>query len=110
MGGAAANRVTSAGATAVGNNLGSETASIDVDNLPEHEHDMRGDTGAQYYAIRDNSGVPADTNAIQFDAPTGTNAGQALPSSGGIRTTTALGQPLDIMNPYISLNYIIYTG
>ena len=110
MGGASANRVTSDGATAVGNNLGSETTSIDLDNLPEHEHDMRGDTGAQYYAVRDNSGVPDDTNAIQFDAPTGTLAGQALPSSGGIRTTTALGQPLDIMNPYISLNYIIYTG
>lgn len=110
MGGAAANRVTSAGATAVGNNLGSESATIDLDNLPEHEHDMRGSSGAQYYAIRDNSGVPDDPTAIQFDAPTGTLAGQALPSSGGIRTTGSLGEPLDIMNPYLSVNYIIYTG
>lgn len=110
MGGAAAGRVTSAGATAVGNNLGSETTTIGLENLPEHEHDMRGDSGAQYYAIRDNAGVPADATAIQFDAPTGTLAGQALPSSGGIKTTTALGEPIDIMNPYLAVNYIIYAG
>jgi microcystin-dependent protein len=105
-----AGRVTSAGATAVGNNLGSENTTIGVENLPEHEHDLRGDSGAQYYAIRDNAGTPADATAIQFDAPTGTLAGQALPSSGGIKTTTALGEPIDIMNPYLAVNYIIYTG
>lgn len=106
----AAGRVTSSGATAVGNNLGAEEATIDVSNLPEHEHDMRGDSGQQYYALRDNTGTPLDSEAIQYDAPTGTLAGQALPSSGGIKTTTALGVPLNIMNPYLAVNYIIYTG
>jgi len=110
MNGDAAGRVTSSGATAVGNNLGSEKATIDVSNLPEHEHDLRGDAGSQYYAIRDNTGAPLDGQAIQYDAPTGTQAGQALPSSGGIKTTQTLGTPMDIMNPYLALNYIIYTG
>lgn len=105
-----ANRVTGDGAIEVGNNLGSESVIIDIINLPEHEHDLRGESGSQYYIIRDNTGIPLDDDAIQYDAPTGTLAGQAYPSSGGIKTTTDLGQPLDIMNPYLALNYIIYTG
>lgn len=110
MGGTAAGRVTSDGATAIGNNLGSETTTIDVDNLPEHEHDLRGTSGDQYYVIRDIQGAPQDTDAIQYDAPTGTQAGQALPSSGGVKTTTQLGQPVNVMNPYLAVNYIIYHG
>lgn len=106
----AAGRVTSSGATAVGNNLGTEKVTIDIANLPEHEHDLRGASGQQYYVVRDNPGVPLDSEAIQYDAPTGTLAGQALPSSGGIKTSTTLGQPLDVMNPYLAVNYIIYTG
>ena len=40
--------------------------------------------------------------------PTGQNAGQAATSSGSVTGTT--GQSVDIMNPFMSLNYIIYTG
>lgn len=122
MGGSAAGRVTGTGATEVGNNLGQESTYITVDNLPEHEHDLRGDSGDQYYAMRDISGAPQDAEAIQYDAPTGTAAGQALPSSGGVAGHTELrevdvageslllGAPLNIMNPYLALNYIIYHG
>ena len=106
----AAGRVTSTGASELGNSLGSEGTVLDVTNLPEHEHDLRGDSGAQYYTIRDNSGELQDNEAITYDAPTGAQAGQAYPSSGGIKTTSALASPLDIMNPYLALNYIIYTG
>ena len=110
MGGVSANRVTSTAADAVGNSLGSENVTIGLDNLPEHEHDLRGESGAQYYVTRDISGVPIDADAIQYDAPTGALAGQALPSSGGIKTTGTLGEPMDVMNPYLAINYIIYTG
>lgn len=110
MGGTAANRVTSNGATAIGNNLGSENVTIGLENLPEHEHDLRGESGDQYYVIRDIQGAPQDVDAIRYDAPTGNQAGQALPSSGGIKTSSALGEPIDVMNPYLALNYIIYTG
>lgn len=110
MGGNDANRVTSTAAEAVGNSLGSEAVTIGLDNLPEHEHDLRGESGSQYYVTRDISGVPIDEDAIQYDAPTGALAGQALPSSGGVKTTGSLGQPLDVMNPFLAVNYIIYTG
>jgi microcystin-dependent protein len=105
-----ANRVTSSAADGIGNSLGAESVTITLENLPEHEHDLRGESGAQYYIIRDISGEPADDDAIQYDAPTGTLAGQALPSSGGVKTVGSLGVPLDVMNPYLALNYIIYTG
>lgn len=110
MGGTDANNVTAGYAEDVGLTGGSETQAIATENLPEHEHDLRGDQGDQFYAIRDVAGAPRDNEAIQYDAPSDTGNGQALPKSGGIITDTTLGQPLNTMNPTLTMNYIIYTG
>jgi microcystin-dependent protein len=112
MGGTSANVVTAESADVIGSTDGSETENILVQNLPEHKHDMRGDSGDQYYALRDVSGTPNDVDAITYDAPTATGNGQALSNSGGVVTGIgeSLGTPLNIMNPTITLNYIIYTG
>jgi len=110
MGGSSANVVTEGYADGIGRTGGSETTSIGVDNLPEHEHDLRGDSGDQFYAIRDVAGVPRDPEAIQYDAPQSLGNGQALPKSGGIISDAELGQPLDVMNPTLTMNYIIFTG
>lgn len=112
MGGDSANTVIAESADVVGATSGSETAQVLVQNLPEHKHDMRGDSGDQYYAIRDVSGTPNDDAAIIYDAPTATGNGQALSNSGSVVTSLGetLGTPLNIMNPTITLNYIIYTG
>ena len=40
--------------------------------------------------------------------PTGQNAGQAVTTSGGVSGTT--GQAMETLSPFMSLNYIIYTG
>ena len=112
MGGTSADTVTANSADVVGAKDGSEDVTIQVENLPEHEHDLRGDSGDQYYAIRDVSGTPNDNEAIIYDAPTGTGAGQAYPNSGGVLTQgiQTLGNAINIMNPTITINYIIYTG
>ena len=110
MGGTSANNVTLASADVLGSKDGNEDVTIQVENLPEHEHDLRGDSGDQYYALRDVSGTPNDNEAIIYDAPTGTGAGQAYPASGGILTDESLGTAMNVMNPFITLNYIIYTG
>jgi len=110
MGGTSADTVTAASADVVGAKDGAEQVNINVKNLPEHNHDLRGPSGDQYYAIRDVSGTPTDNEAIIYDAPTGTGAGQAFPNSGGILTDGDLGDPINVMNPYITINYIIYTG
>src|SRR6056300_957789 len=110
MGGTSADVVTAAAADVVGAKDGSEDVTIQTENLPEHEHDLRGDSGDQYYAIRDVSGTPNDPEAVVYDAPTGTGNAQAYPSSGGVLTDDSLGTPINIMSPYITINYIIYTG
>tara|TARA_E500000178_G_scaffold320632_1_gene343883 strand:- start:5027 stop:7054 length:2028 start_codon:yes stop_codon:yes gene_type:complete len=110
MGGGSANVVTSAAADTMGSVEGQQNQTIAVTNLPEHEHDLRGPSGDQYYTIRDVSGTPNDAQGIQYDAPTGAQAGQAYPTSGGVLTNNALGSAVDIMNPYMALNYIMYAG
>ena len=111
MGGDPAGTVTADYATGVGQVGGSEFEDIAVENLPEHKHDMRGDSGDQYYALRDVSGTPNDNEAIVYDAPNASGNGQALPNSGGILTSAeSLGVPLNIMNPTLTINYIIWTG
>lgn len=110
LGGPSANRVTNISADNIGGNAGSETSNIDVNNLPEHEHDLRGDSGTQYYGIRAGSGEPVDDNAVTLTIEPGLGGTQGLASSGGVQTTGSLGDPLNVMNPYLAVNYIIYTG
>lgn len=112
MGGDSADVVTAESADQIGSTDGLEKTEILVTNLPEHKHNLRGDSLDQFYAIRDVSGTPADADAIVYDAPTGTAGGQALSNSGGILLTAeqTSGNPLNIMSPHLVVNYIIYTG
>jgi microcystin-dependent protein len=76
--------------------------------LPDHEHDLVVE-GTQFYAILDAAkGANSPVSSITFDAPTGQNAGQAVTTSGGVAGTT--GQAMETLSPFMSLNYIIYTG
>lgn len=110
LGGPSANRVTNIAADAIGGNAGTESKNIDVTNLPEHEHDLEGESGTQYYGIRQGAGEPVDDDAVTLQIEPGLGGTQGLASSGGVKTTNNLGDPLDVMNPYLAVNYIIYTG
>ena len=110
MGGNTANRVTDATADTIGGTGGAQNTTIQLNNLPEHEHDMEGDSGTQYYATRVGTGTPADSGAIQLSITSGTQGTQGLASSGGIKTTSSLGTAMDTIDPYLAVNYIIYTG
>ena len=110
MGGPSANRVTDLAADAIGGNAGTETKSITTSNLPEHEHDLEGESGTQFYGIRVGAGEPVDDNAITLPIEPGEGGTQGIASSGGIKTNATLGAPLDVMNPFLAVNYIIYTG
>jgi microcystin-dependent protein/cytoskeletal protein CcmA (bactofilin family) len=120
----AANRVTSVAADTIGTSSGDEEKDISKANLPEHEHDLRAPNGDQFYAIADiaTSGT-TDPSAITYDAPTGASAGTAISTSGGVleggetgngdyRSVDGeqLGTALNVMNPYQTVNYIIYHG
>lgn len=110
MGGVSANTVTADYADGVGQIGGSEEKTLNVDQLPEHKHNLSGDSGDQYFALRDVSGTPRDGEALVYDAPTGLGNGQALPNSGNIIRDATVGQPINTMDPTLTLSYIIYTG
>lgn len=110
IGGTSADIVTAGSADVVGALDGSETKIIDVTNLPEHQHDLRDSDNNQFYVIQDRQDPTSDTNVSAIDAPTATNAGQKLSNSGDIISSTAVGQPINIMPPTVTLNYIIYAG
>lgn len=104
-----AGRVTNAFAQAIGGVAGTEKVSIATTNLPEHRHSLKGAAGSQYFAVRNVAGNPDDDDALS--GPGGQAAAQAqyLSNSGGVISDTH-GEMLNIMNPYLSVNYIIFTG
>jgi microcystin-dependent protein len=110
MGGPSANRVSDIAADAIGGNAGAETYTIATDNLPEHEHDLEGASGTQFYGVRVGAGEPVDDNAIALPIEPGLGGTQGIASSGGIKTEATLGTPFNVMNPFLAVNYIIYTG
>lgn len=107
--GGPANRVTAPEADSVGLASGSEARLVEQSQIPDHVHDMKGNDENQYYAFRNIPGAPTDTDAISGEGSTVTARGQYLLNSGGILDYSAQN-PLNVMNPYLALNYIIYTG
>jgi len=110
-GGGSANRVSSAAADQLGSGAGSESCTLQLGNLPDHKHNMR-TTTAQYYAV----GLPG--SGTDSEAPTkigmqpSTTTANGLRHSGAILApeNTTLGQAFVITNPYLTINYIIFTG
>lgn len=112
MGGPAAGRVSgNYSASTLGNVGGDTDVIIQTDNLPEHTHDLKGDANSQFYAVRTNSEAPIDTDAIDLQIASGAGGTQGIPTSGNIvRDPLIHQQPMYVMNPYLAINYIIYTG
>ena len=106
----AADRVTSVTADTVGMSEGTEDTTLSVGNLPQHRHNLQGNLGGQYYAFRNTPGAPDDTDASSGLGATAAAAGQYLTNSGPVQTTGSIGVPFSTMNPYLTINYIIFTG
>jgi microcystin-dependent protein len=111
-----ANRVTDVTADSIGSGNGEEEYSLVVSDLPDHKHDLRGTTstgskGNQYYATRNSADPITDVDAVPHttNGPNSAGTGQFLTNSGGI-DAPVLGNPVNLMNPYLTINYIIYTG
>lgn len=94
-------------ANIVGGIGGSESNVISVKNLPDHVHDLRTASG-QYYAVGLQGQVP-DPNATPGYGLPATNTGQGIANSGSVISETHAEQ-LNVMNPFLTINYIIYTG
>lgn len=107
-----AGRVTHDGASGVvGGYDGSESKSIAVENVPNHRHDMKGDAGTQFYGVTKTiGGTDADAIPDLALATDAQNTAKYLPHSGDMVNGSQTSTPLNVMNPWLGLNYIIYTG
>ena len=97
-------------ARTLGNSNGREQQTLLTQNLPDHTHSLKGDDGTQFYAINNESGNPTDTGAFQAGKSTTTADGQYINSTGNIENVGITSQPFNIMNPYTTINYIIFAG
>ncbi len=109
-GGGNIDRVSGTAPDNLGDSGGQPSNSLTTSNLPDHEHSMKGSTGQQYYATRIDTAIPTDVTSFSDKGPTVVGQSQYLASSGGIKTTSSLGQAFSLMNPYLTLNYIIHSG
>ena len=109
-GGGAANRVSDVTADIIGTGAGNQQISVGVTNLPDHQHDLKSSQPPypQYYA----GGIPgaaSDSAATPGLGLPSSSTGYGLPNSGSV-IAPAHGVPINIMNPYETINYIIFTG
>jgi len=112
-------RTRDANASVLGAVDGADEVPIEVNNLPEHEHDMKDPLGRQFFAYREEI-APGSNPAGVSDAnltPGPDELSERLSNTGGVRLdvdplnpVTSLGDDLNVMNPYQTINYIIYTG
>lgn len=100
------NRITDPAINVMGGVSGDDEVTISVSNLPEHQHDLKSVSGGQFYATTTATETGVDVTAGSGDtAGTGTR----LSNSGGI-DGGAPNNPLDITNPFLAINFIIYHG
>ena len=127
MGGVSANRITDANADVIGGSSGSENTVIATENLPDHSHDLTSDAGFAYYAVRAGTDLSEDPDAVALSIDSsGAQSTLGYNSSGKMQTRVplddgdpltedplveiTLSTPLNVMNPFMAMNYIIYTG
>jgi len=131
-------RVTESQANVQGATGGSDQYVIEQFNLPDHDHDLRGRradnqlSGVQFFVINDRSTTPTDFSPqtiiggagvpnIRRNYGTTANASQWMASSGLVRISneakrspgfsdSLLGRPFPVMNPFLTMNYIIRSG
>jgi microcystin-dependent protein len=103
-------RVEGTEASTLASSSGQSSVSLTLGNLPEHTHNMQSN-GIQYYALRNDTAISPP--AVTESGGTAPGQSQFLGDSGGIKkpsTDFTLGSPVGIMNPFLTLNYIIRSG
>lgn len=108
-GGGTAGRVPDTKAQILGGDAGQSSVTLTLSNLPDHSHTLNsGKQGYAAIAVTTTIDSAADTGL----GPTAPGQAQYLKDSGGIKKpdSTTLSTPVGIMNPYLTLNYIIRSG
>ena len=104
-----AGRVTDPSARTIGNSGGEQEHTLDINNLPPHQHKLSGDQGTQFYAVNNVQGdTPTDGGSSNTYGTQG--VGERLDRTGDVLYGPPSAQPISVMNPYMSINYLIYAG
>lgn len=98
------------GATELGNVGGADNLILEVNQMPQHSHNLTDKLGNQYYAINSNAGPIPEPMVANGNIKFSSGEGHLLTNSGNVVSPSPLGQPIDISNPYLTVNYIIFTG
>lgn len=101
---------TQAVAGNLGNAGGSQDVTLTVPNIPNHQHDLKGDNNTEFYAINNDTGIPNDTGSFVGNGPDAASQGQYIGNTGDMLGYTTPATPVTVMNPYLTINYIIFTG
>lgn len=105
------NIVNDPNAQVLGGIGGQETVVLDESNLPDHKHDLYyNDT--QFYATAQKQFEIIDDEVVDyhFYEQQTEFTGVAVKNTQGVKTDQILNTAVDVMNPFIALNYIIYAG
>ena len=87
---------------------GSATKIIAADNLPNHTHTLTGDQGTDFYAITNIPNAPdSGVDSLAADI-SGSLQSSNISQTGGINGSN--GNAFSVVNPYQTVNYIIYAG
>lgn len=103
-------RVPGNAAISLGGVGGSSQYGMQLENIPEHTHNLT-NAGRQYSAVRLDTSV--NLPATPGPGPTTPGAAQYFNEAGPVKKpneATVLGQPIPLMNPYLTMNYIIRSG
>jgi len=95
----------SSGVSGIGDAAGNEEITVMQENLPEHKHDLNDGDDNQYYAT--STATYSGTDSVANNGDT-SGTGTRLETSGGVIDLQNL--PINIVNPYVTLNFIIYYG
>jgi microcystin-dependent protein len=87
---------------------GSATKIIAANNLPNHTHTLTGDQGTDFYAITNIPNAPdSGVDSLAADI-SGSLQSSNISQTGGINGSN--GNAFSVVNPYQTVNYIIYAG
>jgi GTP pyrophosphokinase len=96
----------------IGLSNGTEEKLIATNNIPQHQHDLTGAGGTQFYAVTDDitgsSGI-TDSDSVGRSVQMQSGLSKLLTTSGDV-SATSTDVPLNVMNPFLTINYIIFTG
>jgi microcystin-dependent protein len=102
----------------LGSDGGAQRRYITEDQLPQHQHSLQGDNGTQYFATTNVAGTDTGSSSI---STLGSDPGTGITITGDVdglvtSVVTIEGSPEEVGNkittvpPFLTVNYIIYTG